>query len=101
MGLCEYLNYCCCNLKQPQTRADFKRGGYRKGVFYLNYETHPVSTNHNESIKKKNMVLAMAYVPSQEWKDVYVVDYAFERGTIFAELDKPWFGGDCHEQTPV
>jgi hypothetical protein len=57
----------------------------RKGVFALENEA-------------RDFVLGMAYVPPQEWRDIYDVDYAFTRGTIFAELDKPWFGGDCDEK---
>lgn len=45
-----------------------------------------------------DMPLAMAYVPWQEWKDVYKVEKAFQRGTIFEELDKPFrgIGGCCN-----
>jgi hypothetical protein len=38
-------------------------------------------------------VLAMAFVPRQKWREVYRYDFAFARGTIFAELDKPWCVG--------
>lgn len=34
--------------------------------------------------------LAMAYVPQQSWQDIYSADVAFERGTIFSQLDKPF-----------
>ena len=37
-------------------------------------------------------VLAMAYVNRQEWREIYKCDCGFARGTIFAELDKPWSG---------
>lgn len=33
--------------------------------------------------------LAMVYSPVQTWRDIYDIDYALERGTLFAELDKP------------
>ena len=33
--------------------------------------------------------LAMVYSPIQVWRDIYDMDYALERGTLFAELDKP------------
>ncbi|MCL2047947.1 MAG: spore coat associated protein CotJA [Defluviitaleaceae bacterium] len=49
---------------------------------------------HNEHSKQ---VIGMAYVPPQIWRDIYDADYGFMRGTIFSELDKPWFGGKCHE----
>lgn len=38
--------------------------------------------------------LAMVQMPMQEWKDVYEPGKALKAGTIFAELDKPFFGGE-------
>jgi len=38
-------------------------------------------------------VIGMAYVPFQEWRQIYKCDCGFFRGTIFAELDKPWHSG--------
>ena len=50
-----------------------------------------------QSKHKNENVLGMAYVPDQEWREVYQADYGFSRGTIFAELDKPWLvGGTCY-----
>jgi len=43
-----------------------------------------------------DMSLAMAYVPWQEWRNIYKAEKAFQRGTIFEELDKPFRGtGGC------
>ncbi|MBQ5590844.1 MAG: spore coat associated protein CotJA [Clostridia bacterium] len=39
-----------------------------------------------------SLPLAMAYVPIQKWRDVYSVDVAHARGTLFSELDKPFLG---------
>ena len=36
--------------------------------------------------------LAMAYVPRQEWEDLYEAGLGLERGTIFSQLDKPFIG---------
>ena len=36
--------------------------------------------------------LAMAYVPLQSWRNIYEPAAALERGTLFAELDKPFLG---------
>ncbi|MEZ3434723.1 MAG: spore coat associated protein CotJA [Lachnospiraceae bacterium] len=42
------------------------------------------------------MPLAMAYVPWQEWQNIYEAEKGFCRGTIFEELDKPFCGiGGC------
>lgn len=40
----------------------------------------------------EDMPLAMAYVPMQTWRDVYDSSVGFSRGTIFAQLDKPFIG---------
>ncbi|MCQ2470216.1 MAG: spore coat associated protein CotJA [Ruminococcus sp.] len=42
----------------------------------------------------KKTPLAMAYVPFQEWGDVYDEDSAFERGTLFPVLDFPFERGE-------
>ena len=41
------------------------------------------------------IALAMMYVPVQEWQDIYEQDTALERGTLFAQLDKPFYGRSC------
>lgn len=38
------------------------------------------------------MPIAMAYVPWQEFKNLYAAEKALCRGTIFEELDKPFLG---------
>ena len=42
---------------------------------------------------------AMAYVPFQQYKNIYKNEEGFLRGTIFPELDKPFLkaGGDLSE----
>lgn len=43
------------------------------------------------------MPIAMAYVPWQEWCEIYDICEGFSRGTIFRELDKPFQGrGGCN-----
>ncbi len=37
--------------------------------------------------------LAMAYVPFQQWGEVYNSDQAFNSGTLFPELDLPFERG--------
>ena len=46
---------------------------------------------------KKGTPIAMAYVPWQKWCDLYDLPKAFQSGTIFRELDKPFLGkgGGC------
>ena len=40
--------------------------------------------------------LAMVYSPVQSWQNVYCVEEGFMTGTIFRELDKPFYGPRCH-----
>ena len=40
----------------------------------------------------KGTALAMAYVPWQQWQNIYEICRGFERGTIFEDLDKPFTG---------
>ena len=41
----------------------------------------------------EKMPIAMAYVPWQDWEELYEIEKAFECGTIFPCLDKPFVGG--------
>ena len=45
--------------------------------------------------------LAMGFVPDQVWQNIYNQDVALARGTIFADLDKPFIGEEavCHDRT--
>lgn len=48
--------------------------------------------SQNSDYPLENMPLAMAYVPWQCFDHVYEVDKALNYGTIFPELNKPFFG---------
>ena len=49
------------------------------------------------SVMPQDVSLAMAYVPWQMWRNIYDTDKAFCRGTIFEELDMPFYGkGGCN-----
>lgn len=37
--------------------------------------------------------LAMVYCPRQYWRAILTPDEALKRGTLFAELDRPFMGG--------
>ena len=54
-----------------------------------------------DSCQKENALcgfpLAMAYVPWQSWRRIYGEEKALCAGTIFEELDKPFYGrGGCN-----
>ena len=53
-------------------------------------ETH---TTIDRSQPATDHVLAMAYVPTQEWQDLYEPEEGLPRGTIFRQLDLPFEGG--------
>ena len=41
--------------------------------------------------------LAMVYAPVQEWRELYDNETGHARGTIFKELDFPFWGGDVRD----
>lgn len=53
--------------------------------------------NRNErdmytNMRMNNYPIGMTYVPWQKWRHIYEPDTALQKGTIFAELDKPFMG---------
>lgn len=44
---------------------------------------------------REDFALGMAYVPWQQWRDLYTPDRALCVGTIFRELDMPFLMGRC------
>lgn len=42
-----------------------------------------------------DMPIGMCYVPWQKWGNIYDPYKALCRGTVFADLDKPFLGGNC------
>lgn len=45
--------------------------------------------------RMRGFPLAMAYVPFQEWEDIYDDETALARGTLFRALDLPWYRSAC------
>lgn len=65
---------------------------------YNNYQRYDaVETVKYERVNPKELMLpiAMGYVPWQHFKDLYDIEKGFMQGTIFQELDKPFYGGGC------
>lgn len=48
--------------------------------------------HHAKTPFPENPALAIAYVRWQEMENVYEAEDAYTRGTIFPELDKPFYG---------
>lgn len=57
-----------------------------------NMQPLPASCNPCRDDNMEGMAIAMAYVPWQEWREVYDPKKGLSRGTIFKELDKPFLG---------
>ncbi len=55
----------------------------------------PMSGEYSGNISRfpQRTPLAMAYVPFQQWGEVYSEDEAFQNGTLFPELNLPFEGG--------
>ncbi len=51
------------------------------------------NSSNNMSRFPQNAPLAMAYVPFQEWGEVYADDVAFPTGTLFPDLNFPFMRG--------
>jgi hypothetical protein len=45
----------------------------------------------------ENTPLAMAYVPFQQWLSTYDENTAFNQGTIFPQLDFPFYGEEAYD----
>lgn len=45
--------------------------------------------------RMRGFPLAMAYVPWQEWEELYDEDTALTAGTLFRALDLPWYQTAC------
>ncbi len=61
---------------------------------YNTYRTMPVQVQERAE-KRDNiegMPLAMAYVPWQKWQNIYDAEKGFCSGTIFQDLNLPFYG---------
>ena len=56
--------------------------------------TARLNQNNFQSDEKSNVnkLIAMCFVPVQEWEQIYDEDTAFSVGTIFPSLNKPFLG---------
>ena len=51
--------------------------------------------HENDTADACQLPLAMGYVPSQKFENLYSHTDGWRRGTIFKDLDKPYEGGCC------
>ena len=59
----------------------------------LNGTARMNQNNHNGEKSNVNKLIAMCFVPMQEWEQIYDEDTAYSTGTIFPSLNKPFLGG--------
>lgn len=90
----EYMNMRRGNCKRPSAPV---QSSCQTPCEPVCQDTAPVCCNDKGSYDElRGMPLAMAYVPWQEWCDIYEADKGFCHGTIFKELNKPFRGiGGC------
>ncbi len=69
-------------------RYPFYPPGFMRAEQTMNVNT----PHHHHDDNCHELPIAMAYVPMQNWRDVYECDKALMRGTVFCELDKPFRG---------
>ncbi len=55
----------------------------------------PVSARPAQTTGRPAPSLAMAYVPEQEFADLYDAEKGWQRGTVFARLDLPFTPEKC------
>lgn len=70
--------------------ATEKPNGAKQAVTTQNSQSSPgFVMNYNL------LALAMGFVPDQIWQNIYNEDVGLARGTIFADLDKPFIGEEA------
>lgn len=60
----------------------------------MNSVNHNMKNNAISPFPEKTPI-GMAYVPYQQWDEIYDANEGFCRGTMFPLLDYPFKGGDC------
>ncbi len=93
---------CSGNLREDNMRGDSRRyNNMRSGCRSCNDKGSHCGMDNSMSSRRGNkndmegFAPAMAYVPWQKWCEVYPLNTGLQRGTIFPELDKPFFKGRC------
>ena len=88
------------DIRTPRERID---GDFLRRMLESSYgHSHAVAAQVNDTVccERGNYgltdyPLAMVYSPIQEFRGLYTPDVALNRGTMFAELDLPFEGGNA------
>ena len=62
---------------------------------YGNRNDRPAMKKQTVNVPNGVQSLAMVYTISQSWRGIDDSECGFRRGTIFDELDKPFYGDKC------
>lgn len=92
----------CCGASEPAAQMDMRQRG-ENGCGCSTPAAESRDTERRERNASRGcgcrredplygMPLAMAYVPWQNWREIYDLCEGFQTGTIFEELDKPFLG---------
>jgi len=76
-------------------RAAENRNSYKKGFQNWNNVPNCINTDYCKPTPtdKNDGILTMAFVDMQTIDSVYQTDTAFCKGTLFPNIDKPFYGG--------
>lgn len=64
----------------------------RNGYASAAAQSQNMTEGEGGALSNGQLSLAMAYVPFQEFRDLYEPDEALSAGTLFRELEKPFYG---------
>ena len=79
-----------------QQFSNFLRGRRNENSLPCNSTGATQGQNQNSSNNTHSpRPIAMVYPVSQEWKNIYDTEIALINGTIFEELDKPFYMSGC------
>lgn len=89
---CSNGRQCPANRMNDSMNRDNSCGCRRDNNSYTQNSDNNMSRRCGDM---EGFALAMAYVPWQMWNEIYPLNTGLQRGTIFPELDKPFFRGRC------
>jgi hypothetical protein len=76
-------------------RNDFEQFSKFLGLGTQRQTRNEIPANPCENDRVPYKSLAMVYSPVQEYRMIYDPEIALVNGTIFEELDKPFYCGSC------
>ncbi len=92
-------NYARTNMRSSQMRITAEMSPYSGGARTADFESACSCTsahqgrNNSKNDCLRGHSLAMVYSPCQEFENLHDTAEALSRGTLFADLYKPFWGG--------